>query len=62
MLCCAALCCAADVPQAGMSVELYEDDVWWKGMVLRKSPAGVFVYLPGECVWLLNLLTSNIFV
>jgi hypothetical protein len=31
-----------------MAVELYEDDVWWKGMVLRKSPAGVFVYLPGE--------------
>jgi hypothetical protein len=31
-----------------MSVELYEDDVWWKGMVLRKSPAGVFVYLPGR--------------
>lgn len=31
-----------------MSVELYEDDVWWKGMVLRKSPAGVFVYLPGK--------------
>lgn len=36
--------------QAGMSVELYEDDVWWKGMVLRKSPAGVFVYLPGGWV------------
>jgi len=30
-----------------MSVELYEDDVWWKGLVLRKSPAGVFIYLPG---------------
>jgi acetyl esterase/lipase len=28
-------------------VELYEDDVWLKGFVLRKSPAGVFVYLPG---------------
>jgi hypothetical protein len=30
-----------------MTIELHQDDVWWMGIVLRKSPAGVFVYTPG---------------
>eukprot|EP00775_Hariotina_reticulata_P009455 gene9455-9621_t len=31
----------------GEAVEMYQDDVWWKGLVLRKTPAGVFIYMPG---------------
>jgi hypothetical protein len=30
-----------------MTLDIHQDDVWWQGIVLRKSPAGVFVYTPG---------------
>lgn len=33
-----------------MCVDSYQDDVWWKGIVIRKTPAGVHVYMPGEAL------------
>jgi hypothetical protein len=30
-----------------MAVEMLQDDVWWMGVVLRKTVAGVHVYMPG---------------
>ena len=33
--------------QVGMAVEMHQDDVWWKGLALRTTPAGMHVYLPG---------------
>eukprot|EP00878_Enallax_costatus_P024699 GHUV01026379.1.p1 GENE.GHUV01026379.1~~GHUV01026379.1.p1 ORF type:complete len:570 (+),score=274.12 GHUV01026379.1:491-2200(+) len=35
-----------DELQVGMCVEHYQDDVWWKGLIIRKTPAGVHVYQP----------------
>lgn len=39
---------ASVLRQVGMCVEHYQDDVWWKGLIIRKTPAGVHVYMPGR--------------
>lgn len=38
---------APSTNQVGMAVEMHQDDVWWEGLVLRKTPACVQVYMPG---------------
>jgi hypothetical protein len=42
------VCVCTTALQVGMAVEMHQDDVWWKGLALRTTPAGMHVYMPGE--------------